>query len=154
MVVCTSTIKDDLPAGVKWPVCMQVFAKLADLEPMVREIGFEAVEIDMSDSLMAQEVDVEQEEEEEEERGEEKDRLSTIEERLEKMGEAEDGKDARGRKRVHGGGGEDFKHLGNFDMNELCARVVVIGKKPEKGGGGAIPDDVKEAMARGGCLYV
>ena len=46
-----------------------------------------------------------------------------------------EGKDIRGRKRVHGGSNsKDFEHLGNFDMNELCARVVVIGWKP--GGGG------------------
>ena len=34
------------------------------------------------------------------------------------------------RKKVHEGGGDEFKHLVNYDMNELCARVVVIGRKP------------------------
>ena len=48
-----------------------------------------------------------------------------------------EGKDVRGRKRVHGGSSsKDYEHLGNFDMNELCARVVVIGRKP--GGGDVV----------------
>ena len=34
-----------------------------------------------------------------------------------------------GRKRIHVGS-EEFKHLENFDMNELCARVILYGKKP------------------------
>ena len=33
------------------------------------------------------------------------------------------------RNRVHVGS-KEFEHLKNFDMNELCARVVVTGRKP------------------------
>ena len=123
MVVCTSTVKGGgLEDGVKWPICMKVFARLDDLEPMVSGVGFEDVKIDMSDSKMAQELEEEVEE-----------------------GDT----DARGRKQVHGGGGKEFKHLQNFDMNELCARVVVVARKPEKGGS-------KEAKGGGpgGCPYV
>ena len=62
MVVCTSTVKEDLPEDIKWPVCMQVFVKLKELEPMVKDIGFEGVVIDASDSLMSVEVEEEEEE--------------------------------------------------------------------------------------------
>lgn len=42
-------MREDLPEDTHWPVCMRVFARLGELEPMVREVGFEDVVIDMSD---------------------------------------------------------------------------------------------------------
>lgn len=62
MVVCTSTVKEDLPEDIEWPVCMQVFVNLKELEPMVKDVGFEGVVIDASDSLMSVEVEEEEEE--------------------------------------------------------------------------------------------
>ena len=159
MVVCTSTNKKDLSGEVKWPVCMRVFAPLGELEPMVREVGFEDVFIDLSDSLMAQEVKVEEEEEEEVVVEVEKSRLATLVDRLgeEKKEEEEGGgrQDARGRKQVHGGGGKEFRHLENYDMNELCARVVVVARKPTSATGGDQEEaGLKEAAFQGGgCPY-
>ena len=49
-------IKDKLEdAGVleEWPLCMQTFARMEELEPMLQDLGsFEDIEIDLSDSLL------------------------------------------------------------------------------------------------------
>jgi hypothetical protein len=44
---------DQRQAGrwVEWPLCMQAFA-VEVLEPMLQELDFEDIEIDLSDSLM------------------------------------------------------------------------------------------------------
>ena len=36
----------------------------------------------------------------------------------------------RARNRVHGARAKEFEHLQEVDVNELCARVVVMGVKP------------------------
>ena len=57
IAVCTAAvIKDKLEdAGVleEWPLCMQTFARMEELEPMLQDLGsFEDIEIDLSDSLL------------------------------------------------------------------------------------------------------
>jgi arsenite methyltransferase len=101
--VCTTTIQqdDELEPGVDWPLCMQMFVAKKELHPMCAEIGFTDILIDDSDSSMTMEIP---------------------EEVL---------KDSNpNRNRVHVGG-DDFKHLEDFDMDKICARVCVVATKPE-----------------------
>lgn len=43
----------------------------------------------------------------------------------------EEQKEQANRNKVHVGS-EEFKHLKDYDMNKICARVCVIAKKPEE----------------------
>lgn len=114
---------------------------------MVKEVGFEGVVIDMSDSDMALEVEeddpamVGEEPNDGGYRGLGEKGAADAEAAGEGKGGGEGGGEGEGagaaaesgltkRKKVHEGGGDEFKHLVNYDMNELCARVVVIGRKP------------------------
>jgi len=111
-VACTTLLKE-LDTDVNWPICMRVFMPLANARPMLSEIGFENVGIDSSNSLMSfpvedkQSFDIDQ--------NESNTRL--------------DSESSKGRSKIHVGSSE-FKHLENFDMNQLCARVVLHGMKP------------------------
>lgn len=101
MSVCTSTVRSEgLEAGVDWPLCMRMFVKQEDILPMCKELGFRDVEVDDSDSLMTFELPEEAREETNPERS-----------------------------KIHVGS-EAFRHLENYDMNKICARVCVVGKKP------------------------
>ena len=102
--VCCTTTKTDLDRAVEWPICMKVFMPLCDAKPMLEDIGFTNIVVDESDSKMTFDDDD----------------LSTT---------TEDVSD-NNRYRIHGNTPE-FKHLENFDMNQLCARVVLVGNKPE-----------------------
>jgi len=119
-VACTTLLKE-LDGDVNWPICMRVFMPLVRAQPMLDHIGFEAVEIDTSNSLMTYTLEVE-----------------------EPIENAPVGNGAVGnvpvengtaevemanRKKIHVGS-DDFKHLEDFDMNQLCARVILHGKKP------------------------
>ena len=53
MAICTSAVTADLDAGVNWPVCMRMFVHQNKLEPMCRQIGFNEVKVDDSNSLMS-----------------------------------------------------------------------------------------------------
>ena len=106
--VCTSTIKGpSLAEGVQWPLCMRMFADVAELEPMCAAVGFADVLVDRSDPAMQFELE-----------------LPTAE-----RGSAEGALVAEQRNRVHVGSAE-FEHLRDFDLNAICERVVVTGRKP------------------------
>jgi len=113
-VACTTLLKE-LDGDVNWPICMRVFMPLVRAEPMLDHIGFEAVKIDSSNSLMTYTLEVE----------EEQLPLPSFENGGPAASEAE----RSNRKKIHVGS-DDFKHLENFDMNKLCARVILHGKKP------------------------
>eukprot|EP00980_Cylindrotheca_fusiformis_P024738 scaffold12369_cov97-Cylindrotheca_fusiformis.AAC.4 len=99
--VCTTTTKmENLEPGVSWPLCMRMFVPQRDLKPMCEEIGFQNVIVDDSDSAMSMEIP------------EEVLRESNPD-----------------RNKVHVGG-DDFKHLENYDMDQICARVCVSAFKP------------------------
>ena len=85
-----------------------MFIPLEELAPAVEAAGFTQVHVDDSDSLMAFELP---------------------EEAAAEADGAPPGRDAR-RNRVHGRHAAQFEHLKNFDMNALCARVVVVARKP------------------------
>merc|ERR1711957_295780 len=90
---------------------------MEELVPMLEALGFVDIEIDFSDSLM----------EVEEELDDEKEHDNMAEEESDESGEEGD---SEGRFKVHNEEGrESFRHLENFDMNTLCARVVVKAKK-------------------------
>lgn len=101
MSVCTTTVrKDNLEPGVSWPLCMKMFIAKDALQPLCEGLGFQDVVVDDSDSSMSMEIP---------------------EEVLKHSNPA--------RNSVHVGG-EDFKHLGDFDMDAICARVCVVARKP------------------------
>ena len=128
---CLSVLRTaKLPEGVQWPLCMQMFMPIEELKPIVEASGLTDVVIDASDSLMAFEV---------------RHWVSTCEplaccaqspvdrERRpaqidDDSPEASESANNTRRNRVHVGS-KEFEHLKNFDMNELCARVVVTGRK-------------------------
>ena len=101
--VCTSTIQPEekLQDGVKWPLCMKMFIEKDELLPMCQRIGFTNVIIDDTDSKMVYE-----------------------------LPEEEAGELNPDRHQVHGDNGDEFEHLEGYDMDELCARVVVVARKP------------------------
>lgn len=100
--VCTTTTKvDGLEQGVSWPLCMQMFIAQKELQPMCEEIGFENVFVDDSDSAMSMEIPEEV---------------------------LQDSNPDRNKVHV---GGDDFKHLENYDMDKICARVCISAFKPQ-----------------------
>jgi len=104
-VACT-TVKEDLEKDVNWPICMRVFMPLENAQPMLSEIGFNNVGVDDSDSKMTFE------------------ELNDDPEIQGLLGNLEQSE----RKRIHVGSAE-FQHLENYDMNKLCARVILYGEK-------------------------
>lgn len=129
MAICTSTVKVDLKPGVNWPVCMQMFSHITSLEPMCTKLGFENIKVDDSNTLMQFELPDEEEaatadKNEGEDQAEKNDGEIT-----EKKDETENDAQKRAKNQVHVGSAE-FSHLKDYDMNELCARVIVYGTKP------------------------
>jgi SAM-dependent methyltransferase/uncharacterized iron-regulated protein len=101
IAICTSTIQSNqLPEGVQWPLCMEMFIAKDKLEPLCAELGFENIVVDDSNSKMVYE-----------------------------LPEEETGTLNPDRRRVHGNN-PTFRHLEAFNMNELCARVCVVARKP------------------------
>mmetsp|Transcript_8410 Transcript_8410/g.14073 ORF Transcript_8410/g.14073 Transcript_8410/m.14073 type:complete len:172 (+) Transcript_8410:1297-1812(+) len=120
MSVCTSTVKMDLQPGVHWPICMRMFIHVNQIEPICKEIGFVNMRVDDTNSLMQYDIT------DEEEGG------KTIPSG--QNGQADPSAeqtevDNPDRNKVHVGS-EEFKHLKEYDMNKICARVTVIGEKP------------------------
>ena len=114
MAVCLSVTRTPaLEPGVKWPLCMQTFLPLEQLRPVCEQAGFVSVHVDESDSLMQFELPAA------EDVAPEGEPAPPNEERSQ-----------RARSQVHVGSPE-FEHLKEFDMNALCARVVVTGIKPQ-----------------------
>jgi arsenite methyltransferase len=103
--VCTTTTQvDHLEPGVSWPLCMKTFIAKKELEPMLsQEIGFVNVVVDDSDSSMTMEIPEEV---------------------------LNNDSTNPNRHRVHVGRANDFKHLENYDMDRLCARVCIVAEKP------------------------
>lgn len=151
MAVCTSTVKMDLQPGVNWPVCMKMFAHVSSLEPMCTKLGFQNVKVDDSNPLMQFDLPDEEEDTASETKAsangseaaktEQKPAESEIVEKKEGENSAavntgyeiddSSSKDAeiRAKNQVHAGSAE-FSHLANYNMNEICARVIVYGEKP------------------------
>lgn len=127
MAVCTSTVKAELKPGVNWPMCMQMFTHISAIEPLCSKIGFQNISVDDSNALMQFDLP-----------GDDKDNKETnADKKKEEDGnqitekKADDKTDAakRAKSQVHVGSSE-FKHLENYDMNDLCARVIIYGTKP------------------------
>lgn len=102
MAICTTTVRKDLDRETQWPVCMRMFIHIDKLKPMCEAIGFKNVVVDMEDSALEFE--------------------------LEGISEQEFNESSEERSKIHVGSTE-FKHLEGYDMNDLCARVVVYGEK-------------------------
>lgn len=119
MSICCTTNRAILSEKVDWPVCMNVFMQLEEIRPILERIGFSNIEVDLSNSRMdlwdleAMDVKATISSLESEER--DKYSLESIEKRREESS-------------VHSGS-ERFKHLEQFDMNDLCARVIISAKK-------------------------
>jgi hypothetical protein len=90
---------------------MRMFAELSSLAPACQAAGLTNVLIDDSDPLMAFELA------DDSERG------------ADGQKDEADGGSGRARNRVHTDSSE-FEHLAQYDMNQLCARVVITGTKP------------------------
>jgi arsenite methyltransferase len=125
IAICTTVIQDKLEDGVEWPLCMQTFARIDEIVPMLEALGFVDIQIDLSDSLMEvpePEPDVEENAEVEVEENDGDDEKNEVEDAVD---------NGEGRFKVHNEEGrEHFRHLENFDMNMLCARVVIKARKP------------------------
>jgi 2-polyprenyl-3-methyl-5-hydroxy-6-metoxy-1,4-benzoquinol methylase len=118
IAICTTVIQDRLKDNIDWPLCMQTFAHMNEIKPMLEEIGFADVHIDLSDSLMEIQV---------EENGED----SGDDEEDDNNDVGEDGNDDKSRYKVHNEEGRKrYVHLENFDMNQLCARITITARKP------------------------
>jgi AAA ATPase containing von Willebrand factor type A (vWA) domain len=131
IALCTTVIKDRLEDGVEWPLCMRTFAKMNEILPMLEKAGFADIELDLSDSVM--EVYTEEEEDVSGLDGDEMKNSDMMRSRssLDHRAKKSDGEDDQSRFKVHNEDGQaQFKHLENFDMNQLCARVVIKARKP------------------------
>jgi len=127
-VACTTLLKD-LEATVNWPICMRVFMPLEKGIPMLKELGFKNVEVDLSNSLMEYELKVPIMEPNHSNTSKSSCPEET-ESNFPHTGVSQnDDKNRQHRRKIHVGS-DEFKHLGNFNMNELCARVIFHGKKP------------------------
>ena len=82
---------------------MKMFMSKYEIEPLCEEIGYINIVVDDSDSLMSMEMP-------------------------EDIILKESNPD---RNRVHMGG-EDFKHLEEYDMDKICVRVCVAACKPKE----------------------
>jgi len=99
--ICTTTTKvDDLEPGVTWPLCMKMFISKKEVSPMCERVGYTDIFVDDSDGSMSMELPVEVME-----------------------------NDNPGRNKVHVGS-SDYGHLEDYDMDELCARVCIVARKP------------------------
>jgi len=127
-VACTTLLKD-LEATVNWPICMRVFMPLQKGIPMLKELGFKNVEVDLSNSLMEYELKVPIMEPNHSNTSKSSCPEETESNFSHTAVSQNDDKNRQHRRKIHVGS-DEFKHLGNFNMNELCARVIFHGKKP------------------------
>jgi len=119
-VACTTLLRE-LDGDVHWPICMRVFMPLMRAQPMLDHIGFQEVAVDSSNSLMTYALEVE-------EGDVVRDDADVANAPSNASAPTEE--DRLSRKKIHVGS-DEFKHLENFDMNQLCARVILYGKKPD-----------------------
>merc|ERR1711978_473103 len=129
-VACT-TLRQNLDETVKWPICMQVFMPLQDADPMLSNLGFSEVEIDTSDSKMTMEIEIPEELQNihSESNNIVENNSNNQMNNSSDMSNAAGVPNLSGRKQIHVGSAE-FNHLKDLDMDELCARVVLHGRKP------------------------
>ena len=97
--------KQQLDPAKQWPSCMVVFMPLEGLEDMLRGIGFESIEVDLSNS-----------------------RVDLWDDENEKAARAKEMQES-GKVTIHRGDPK-FAFLKEMDMNEYFARVNVFGRKP------------------------
>jgi len=124
MTICTTTVRMDLEKETHWPICMKMFAHLGSLKALCEDIGFTDVDINMDDPDMEFELPIEEEDDDDNEEGSSNDDDDTSS----SSSEGEEEKEEPARTKIHVGS-EEFRHLQNYNMNELCARVVVCGTK-------------------------
>merc|ERR1719322_1275412 len=101
-------------------------------EPMLNNLGFAEVEIDTSDSKMTMEIEIPEEFRDIHSETTPKVTNGTSDSQQDNSSRntsTEGENNLSERKRIHIGSAE-FDHLKNFNMDELCARVVLHGKKP------------------------
>jgi len=110
--ICTTTIaqEDDLDDETSWPICMKMFVSKNELKPMCEKLGFVDVIIDDSDSTMTMEIPDEIIEEDDDD-------------------ESNSSASSLRRSKVHDGN-SDFDHLDDYDMDSICERVCIVGRKP------------------------
>lgn len=111
--------------GVNWPICMRMFIHQESLKPMCTEVGFKDITVDTSNSLMSYELPEDPKEQKE----------GILTSQGSQGGKTEVNQDEKAneqtkdKNRVHVGS-DEFKHLKNYDMNKITARVTVIAQKP------------------------
>jgi len=129
-VACTTTLQN-LDESVKWPICMQVFMPLQDAKPLLTDLGFSDVEIDTSDSKMTMEIEIPDEllHTQSESNISISNSNSDNKKVPEQNASGNKNSSSSQRKQIHVGSSE-FEHLKDFNMNELCARVILYGRKP------------------------
>merc|ERR1712151_516738 len=115
--VSTSTMKVNIDQadGKQWPICMRMFVQLNDLKPICEACGFTDVNVDLSNSEMSFEIEEDEESKTEQKKGDEKKEPKEYNE--------------AGRRQIHGAS-KEFDHLQEYDINAMCARVTVFGRKP------------------------
>merc|ERR1711920_1219614 len=54
MAICRTILRRPLPAveGKRWPPCMEVFMKRWDIERVLKDLGFDSIHVEESDSRM------------------------------------------------------------------------------------------------------
>lgn len=132
-VSCT-VLQGELPvleAPKRWPPCMDVFLQGSSAVQLVESCGFQSVVVDDSDSAMDA-WDLGETE------------LMGISQALAPQGQcshAQKAAERRAKERVEEyltrdrqagvhWGNPEFDHIQEFDMNKLCARVIIAAKKP------------------------
>jgi len=101
MAISTTVIQHTLNENTEWPVCIQMFARIDELQPMCEEIGFEDVQIIDAESPMEMEFP-------------------------ETVFEGDNPK----RFKIHGKYADQYDFLEKMNMDELCKVVTVFGVKP------------------------
>lgn len=134
MAICCTVVKDtnsDNPLLVgssdnheesktHFPVCMKMFSGLSELEPILKDIGFSNITLDLENSLMEYELCYDDSLVEEVFPGETKQSLF-----------ADIHSDGSDIYRIHGKSDEEkqFSHLSRYNMNDLCCRVTIFAEK-------------------------
>ena len=133
-VACTTLLRN-LDDSVKWPICMQVFMPLQDARPLLENLGFTDVDVDTSDSKMTMEIEIPEELSEKVPESNTNSFPNSNKGDSQLNNQVDSGELPKNniglseRKRIHIGSSE-FSHLKDFDMDMLCARVVLHGTKP------------------------
>jgi len=139
MAISCTVLRAELPAleGKRWPPCMEVFMPQSSIEPILHSIGFRNISVDDTNSRMdvwdfeSGDLDVVAQGLRPEPRaGSAVGGCSHARKAAERRAK-QDVEDylARGREAGVHWGNPQFDHIQEFDMNELCARVVIYAEK-------------------------